>query len=353
VASSVPELAPKQVSVIDQSGALLSANGEGAAAGLDPGQLNYVRQVESGVIQRIVDILEPIVGRENVRAQVTADVDFTQSESTAEQYKPNQSPDASAVRSQQVTESSDRSGAGGPAQGVPGALSNQPPPQASAPINAPAQALLAAGQTPAAAGGGSSRREAVTNFEVDKTVRVTRNGTGTVKRLTAAVVVNHRKVVGADGKVAWTPLPPVEIENINALVREAMGYSKDRGDSINVVNAPFSREEPPKEPELPLWKQPATLDIAKESGRYVGLLVLALVVVFGVIRPAMKSMAPRLPAGGAPRLSATVENEVALPAPAVPQQGTVVGGPDAVLKLAKDNPAAVATVVRNWVSKEG
>ncbi|MCL4747842.1 MAG: flagellar M-ring protein FliF, partial [Burkholderiaceae bacterium] len=256
VAASIPELSPKSVNVIDQSGALLSAAGDSGGSGLDPNQLNYIRQVESGYIQRIIDILEPIVGRENVRAQVSADVDFTQSESTAEQFRPNQGNEPAAVRSQQVSEANEKAGAAN-AQGIPGALSNQPAAQARAPVNGPAQATQAAAQA-AGAAAGSGRRDAVTNYEVDKTVRVTRNSTGNIKRVTAAIVVNHRKSVAADGKVSWAALEAAELENINALVREAIGFAKDRGDSINVVNAPFSREELPKEPELPLWKQPET-----------------------------------------------------------------------------------------------
>jgi flagellar M-ring protein FliF len=352
VASSVPELSPKLVSVVDQTGSLLSGNGDSStSSGLDPGQLGYVRQIEGGYMRRIIDILEPIVGRDNVRAQVTADVDFTQSESTAEEYRPNQGAEPAAVRSQQVTEASEKSG-GGSAQGVPGALSNQPPPAATAPINGPAQAMQAAGQS--VAGGGTAKREAVTNYEIDKTVKVVRNGTGTIKRLTAAVVLNHRKTVDPDGKVTWTPLQPAELENVNALVREAIGFSKERGDSLNVVNAPFSREDPPKQVELPLWKQPETIEIAKEAGRYAGLLLLALTVIFTVVRPALRSLAPGgLRASGGPLLSTTVQNDVALPAPpTVAASSTAIGGPDAVMKLAKENPAAVASVVRSWVGSE-
>jgi len=358
VASSVPELSPKEVSVIDQTGALLSQNGESQSLGLDPGQLNYIRQIESGYIQRIVDILEPILGRENVRAQVTADVDFTQTESTAELYKPNQGNEPAAVRSQQMSESTERAGAGGP-QGIPGAMTNQPPGAATAPVNAPAQTPQAAGQQGAAGASGNTRKDAVTNFEVDKTVRVTRMGSGQIKRLTAAVVVNHRKTVAPDGKVTWTPLAQAEIENINALVREAVGFAKDRGDSINVVNAPFSREEAAKEPELPLWKQPFALDIAKDGARWLGLLVIAMLVIFAVIRPALKALAPKPPPAPPAvekeqnRLSTTVENEVALPAPpGVTDQATAVNRQEEIMKLAKDNPATVANVVRNWVNNE-
>ena len=348
VASSIPELSPRQVSIIDQTGSLLSANGESGNTGMDPGQLNYIRQIETGHIARILAILEPVYGRDNVRAQVTADVEFTQSEQTAEQYLPNQGTEAAAVRSIQTIDAKD--GSGQAAQGVPGAMSNQPPSPANAPANGAAQAPQAAGQAGAQAAG-NGRREATTNYEVDKTIKVTRAGSGMIKRLTAAVVVNHKKVTATDGKVTYVALPAPELENVNALVREAIGFAKDRGDSINVVNAPFSREDAAKEVAVPLWKQPEVIDMGKEGARYLGLLMLALIVIFTVIRPSLKALtAP--PVVVPPRLNETVKDDLALPAP---DGGAGAGGPalpnanEAILKLARDNPAAVANVVRGWV----
>ena len=348
VASSIPELSPRQVSIIDQTGALLSANGESGNTGMDPGQLNYIRQIETGHIARILAILEPVYGRDNVRAQVTADVDFTQSEQTAEQYRPNQGTEAAAIRSIQTIDAKD--GSGQAAQGVPGAMSNQPPSPANAPANGAAQAPQAAGQAGAQAAG-NGRREATTNYEVDKTIKVTRAGSGMIKRLTAAVVVNHKKVTAPDGKVTYVALPAPELENVNALVREAIGFAKDRGDSINVVNAPFSREDAAKEVAVPLWKQPEVIDMGKEGARYLGLLMLALIVIFTVIRPSLKALtAP--PVVVPPRLNETVRDDLSLPAP---DGGAGAGGPalpnanEAILKLARDNPAAVANVVRGWV----
>lgn len=364
VAASVPDLDPKAVSVVDQTGALLSSNAASTPGGLDAGQLGYVRQIEASYIQRIVDILEPIVGRDNVRAQVTADVDFAQVESTAEQYRPNQGSEPAAVRSQQVSESNDP--AAGMARGIPGALSNQPAPPATAPLNAPrppagaaqpgaAGAPAAATASATAAAQGATRRDAVTNYELDRTVRVTRSASGSVRRLSAAVVVNHRKAAGTDGKTA-APLTEAEMESINALVREAIGFNKDRGDSINVVNAAFPEQEAAQVPELPFWQEPATLELAKTSGKHLLLLVVALVVVFTVIRPAARSLAGG--GGRAPRLQARVDEDIALPAPGDGTAGAaaavpaVARNPDAVLQLARENPARVANVVRNWVSNE-
>jgi flagellar M-ring protein FliF len=348
VASSVPDLAPAQVSVIDQNGALLSGK-EGSANGLDPTQTGYVRKLEAEYNRRIIDIVGSMVGPNNVRAQVTADIDFTQSESTAETYRPNQGKDAqSAVRSQQVSEGPAGDGSGQGVQGVAGALSNQPPGPASAPLNGKAQPLQAAVPKPdgATAGAtGSTRRDATTNYEVDRTVRVTRNATGAIRRLSAAVVLNHRQSVGADGKTVTTPISDAELEKISALVRESIGASKERGDSVNVVGAAFNLEQAPPLAEVPWWRQPETFALGAEVGKHAALILLGLLTIFGVIRPALRTL-PAAVAGA--RLNETVAGEVTLP--------PLVGGgrpasPES-LKLARDDPAAVANVVRAWVAKE-
>jgi len=299
-------------------------------------------------MQRIVDIVEPIVGRGNVRAQVTADIDFTQSESTAEQYRPNQGSEPDAVRSQQVVESSD--GAAASAQGVPGALSNQPPAAATATVNGTAQPTEAA--PPRSGSAAAARREAVTNFEVDKTVRVTRNASGTIRRLSAAIVVNHRREVDEAGKVTLTPLAPADLENINALVREAMGFNKERGDSLNIVNAPFTEAEVPKEAPLELWQRPENIALARDIGKQLGLVLLGMIVIFALIRPVLKALAR--PPAPASKLAERVDDALQLPVPGVAatQAAQANMRQEDILKIARDNPAAVATVVRSWVATE-
>ncbi len=349
VASSVPDLTTKQVSVIDQTGALLSSQGEGVqSAGLDPTQLQYLRAMESAYIARIVEIVEPIVGRGNVKAQVTADVDFSLSESTAEQYRPNQGNEPAAVRSQQVTEAAGAA-AGAAAGGVPGAMSNQPPVPPAAPINGPGQALpqaQGANGAPAQAAR-DTRKESTTNYEVDKTVRVTRAASGSLKRLTAAVVVNHRRTVDEEGKATLVPLDPKEVEQIQSLVREAIGFSKDRGDALNVVNAPFTTEQVPVPEAIPLWKDPDVLSLARSIGLQLGLVVLGLLAIFGVIRPALKRPPPP-PAGSR---GTVVADDLTLPPPtgATAQRGAADPNDD-VVRLARENPATVANVVRSWVN---
>ena len=344
VSSSVPEMSPKAVSVLDQSGALLTTGGESAQAGLDAQQLQYVNQIESGYTKRIRELLEPIVGADNLRATVTADVDFSQTEATSEEFKPNQGTEASiAIRSQQTSEQGAGSGGALPS-GVPGAASNQPPIAATAPLTGASQPLQGAPGATASVGA-NGRREAVTNYEVDKTVRVTRNASGNVKRLNAAVVVNNRTVVDAKGKKTQVPLASEEIEKLSTLVRETIGFNKERGDSVKVINAPF-KIEPVSNVETPFWKSPELIDLIRAAALPAGLAIVAVLVFFGLLRPVVKTaFTPRLPAPGT-RIDAVVGDEQtleALPAPAYLRQ---LEGAKA---LAKDNPAAVAGIVRGWV----
>ena len=345
VSASVPELNPKAVSVLDSSGTLLSGSADGPSAGLDAHQLQYVQQVEQSYVQRVVGIIEPIVGRDNVRATVTAEIDFAQSEATDELFKPNQGNAPAAVRSQQVSESNN--GLSSTPSGVPGALSNQPPVPATAQIGGASAPVVSA----AATGTGSLRRDNVVNYEVDKTVRVTRNATGNVKRLNAAVVVNHRVVTDAKGKTTSTPLTGDEVEKLTALVQEALGFSKERGDSIKVINAPFRTETLPKVEAAPVWQQPWLVDLVRAAAVPAALVVVALLVMSGLIKPAFKA-ATATPVGG--QLNAVVADPIS----STPAQTLALSAPmaDKALQdaraLAKQNPAAVAHIVRDWVSRE-
>jgi flagellar M-ring protein FliF len=286
VSASVPELNPKAVSVLDQTGSLLSGPPEGMAGvgatnGLDPQQLQYVNHIETQYTKRILDILEPVVGRDNLRAQVSADIDFSQSESTSEQFRPNQGEEPAAVRSAQMSETS-QGGTATPS-GVPGAATNQPPVPATAPINGQAQAMQPAQAGGTVGSGGNSRKESVTNYEVDKTVKVTRAATGSIKRLTAAVVVNHRSSTDKKGNVQTVALSPEEIDKLTALVQETVGFSKDRGDSVRVISAPFQQDKPVVD-DTPLWRQPEVRELLQQFAWPLGLALVAAIVVFGAIR---------------------------------------------------------------------
>lgn len=360
VASSVPEMPPGNVTVIDQNGTMLSSNNDqGTVLGLDSSQLEYLHQVEQSYARRIESIISPITGVDNIRAQVAADLDFSFTEQTAETYKPNPSPEQSSIRSQQTAETSDNNG-GGPA-GVPGALSNQPPGAATAPINAPG------GRTPAgnnaaqtAAGGGSSHKESTTNFELDKTISHTKLPVGSVKRLSVAVVVNNKAIRDKKGKVTYLPLTKDEVAQVYNLAKEAMGFNQARGDTLNVVNAPFNLAEGEEVESAPIWKDPAMVSLAKDVVKWLVIAGLLMYLVLGVLKPMVgelsaigsaKMMRAEGPQGGGDRFSATDEE-----GGDVVTIGRRTHSYEEDLKLVKDmakqEPKIVANVVKDWVNKE-
>ena len=351
VASSVPELQTKDVSVLDQTGALLTENNDRNVQGLDASQLQYITQMETGYTKRIQELLEPVVGRENLRASVTADIDFSQSEATSEQFKPNQNPADATVHSQQINDTGGN--AGNVPSGVPGAATNQPPVPATAPING-ASAPLQAAQGGSI--GANGHREVVTNYEVDRTVRVTRNATGLVRHLNAAVVVNQKVNTDAKGKTTSTPLTQEEMDKLTALVQEAIGFDQTRGDSVKVINAPFRSEAAMKAEEVPMWKQQWLLDLLRAGGVPAGLTLVALAVLFGLVRPAvMAALAPPVVESREEGLNAIVDDRHELSMDALPE---LLEAPhmakklESARQLAKDNPTAVANIVRDWVNGE-
>ena len=361
VASSVPEMNPKAVSILDQNGTLLSQAGDAQQDGIDTKHLEYVRQLEQGYSRRILDLLEPVVGRENVRAQVTADVDFSLTEQTSEQHSPNQGGEPSAVRSQQLIESGAASAITAP--GAPGAVANQPPAPGAAPINADAAAVgvVAGANNPGAGGGTESkdmRREQVINYEVDRTVRVTRNAAGTVRRLSAAVVVNHTTGTDARGNPVTTPLSPEQVEQMTALVREAIGFSGDRGDSVNLMNAPFTRPQPMEPFEMAWWQQPDVQDLARSLAWPAGMLLLGLILFLSMVRPALKMMqspAPAPEAAPGQQFNAVIDDETQRPGLPAPVQNEVTAEMlrlEDAKRLTKENPAAVANIIKGWVGGE-
>lgn len=346
VASSVPDLPTKNVTVVDQNGNLLSETGKPAGAnGLDPTQLKYVQELQQSIIKRIESIVTPIVGPNNVRAEATADVDFSHSEQAAETYKPNGTPNASTIRSQQSSES--QSNASLTASGVPGALSNQPQPNATAPIAGNTQ--QAANPTGTTTPSGNVQKDMTVNYEVDKTVRYVQQPMGGIKRLSVAVVVNYKKEVAKDGKVTMKPLTDDEKTQITDLVKEAMGFSKDRGDSLNVVNSPFAGAEKEVIPETPIWKRPEAIDMGLSGGKYLlGIGILAY-LFFGVLRPLfrriMKTFEPP-PQPVENDAAAHIQHEVE---PMGTKPRSYQDNLEAAKTLAKNDPKMVANVVKAWV----
>jgi len=345
VSSSVADLSPQNITVVDQNGNLLIApDVRGNKAGLDPTQLEYLHQLESSYIARIESIIAPIVGAGNVHAQVTADLDFAQTEQTAETFKPNPSPQEAAIRSQQISDAA--GGAGGAAGGVPGALSNQPPGAASAPITAPPGAATGGAAsavttpTPAAATGA---RESTVNFELDKTVKRTKLPVGAVKRLSTAVVVNYKQKTAEDGKVSMVPLTQPELVQINNLVKESMGFSQQRGDSLNVVNAAFNLPQPERVEEVAFWEKPRFEASAMAVLKFIGIAIVLWFLVSRLLMPILRQLAIPPPA---PPMEERPSTQ--------PARESVVyqDNLQAARQIARQDPKVVATVVKEWVGGE-
>lgn len=373
VSSSVPELDPKSVTVVDQRGNLLSAANAGAR-GLDVSQLKYTQEIEQGYIRRIEAILQPILGTGNVRAQVAADIDFSVVEHTDEKYRPNTDPANAAMRSQQSSESNQLGGTA--AGGVPGALSNQPPTAPNAPITTPPNAPPGAPQTPAQAaaaqaaratttstaaaptGPSSSRKDTTTNYELDRSIRHVQQGAGGVRRLSVAVVVNNR--VG-DDKGASRALTTAELDQIRNLAKEAVGFSQERGDSLNVVNSAFADEREKEAPALDFWRDPANIPLAKTGAMYLLIALLALFAWFAVARPLLrKHLAPPPP----PPVADAADNDV------FAKLATADEGPspdealrqreaerhkadlDFALEAAIQDPKLVAIMIQHWMTTD-
>ena len=354
VASSVPELPPLNVTIVDQNGSLLSDTSKNSTSnGLDATQLKYVQELQQNIIKRVESIITPIAGENNVRAEATADVDFSRIEQAAETYKPNQSPEVSSVRSQQTSESINPNGN---PSGVPGALSNQPP----APATAPIVASATSNGTSTSGAQSSTRKDSTVNYEVDKTIRYTQQPMGGIKRLSVAVVVNYKRVIDKSGKSTTRALTDAEKTQIYDLVKEAMGFNKERGDSLNVVNSPFASAERETLPELPIWKQPENIQLAKELGKYLlaGIILLYLYLQF--LKPMLR------------KFSGKPETLTALPSPddgedddAIVELSSTENQIEAeedlkllgyqknlslAKKMATEDPKVVANVVKKWVN---
>lgn len=376
VSSSVPQLPAANVTVIDQNGTLLSQlKSKLTEAGLDPAQIKYVREMENSIIKRIDEILQPTLGTGNYKVQVAADIDFSQSEQTAESYRPNNTPESTSIRSRQDNETANINQVSG---GVPGALSNQPPVPATAPLTQPATGNT--GSQPAGAKTGeppgkldaagvtaplnavgqpiNTSKNTTTNFELDKTVRYTKQAMGNIRRLSAAVVINHRKDIGKDGKPTTKALPEAELKQINDLVREAMGYSKERGDTLSIANSPFTVSEK-TDTELPIWKDPENVSFVKDIVKYLLLAGIVAFLYLKVLQPLLKTMFPS-PAERAAEASARgVAGAVG--------HITIAGeeGEDRVkidhyaakLQKARDvaqtDPKAVANIMKDWMGTNG
>lgn len=369
VSSSVAGLPPANVTVVDQTGRLLTQS-DSAGRDLNAAQLKFTNEVENRFQRRIETILAPMVGSGNVHAQVTAQVDFASREQTDEEYKPNQAANQGAVRSQQVSSSEQLGGSN--VGGVPGALSNQPSATPVAPIEVP-QPAAAPGATGAAANNANaanspattrstatssnSRHDQTTNFEVDRTIRHTQQQAGMVQRLSVAVVVNY----GSDKAGKPIALTKDQLAQVESLTREAMGFSTDRGDTLNVVNTPFNATDNASGNALPFWQQPSFFDQLLNAGRYLLILLVAWILWRKLVRPliAKKQIADKAAASvnnivqtaQATETAKQSKEELALRKKNQQRVSAEVQA-QRIRELADKDPRVVALVIRQWMSND-
>lgn len=358
VSSSVPDLDPKQVSVVDQQGQLLTGDAPDNAASVGDTRLRLATRVENTYAERIEELLTPLVGPGKVRAQVYVDLDFSQTEKASETYN----PDHSALRSEQTSSEQRTDTAAG--NGVPGALSNQPPNTPAQPTAANPQAGAAAPTAATAKTATSTPTEssssATRNFELDRTISHVTDPAGRLARLSVAVVVDN-KTVGTGKDAKSEPFSPQELAHLTDLAKNAVGFDAARGDTVSVVNQPFHRDpvaDDTIEPSTPFWLRPGMLDLIKQGG---GILV-ALLVAFGLLRPLLKSLtrgpsrqgepAHALPSP-MPKVSVQIadipEDEPARIGQAIAYEQKI----NMAKRMVSENPKQVAQVVRNWVGDNG
>lgn len=345
VASSVPNLNPEKVTLVDQDGNLLSKSLGDADMAMTSSQFEFTRKLEQSYRERIEDLLSPVVGQGRVRAQVVADLNFTKTESTRESYD----PDSRVLRSEQISEEQSASSKG--PEGVPGAASNRPGGAQDTVQGAEKQAL------------DSKSTQATRNYELDKTVSHTRTSGGKINKLSVAVVVDDRQTVNDEGEAVRTPLTDKELSEMTKLVKDAVGFDSARGDTVSVINSAFQRPDAPEPlPEPPLWEQPWVQDLVKQALGAVAVLLL----VFGVLRPVLRSLAEKgaqvpVAAGAAQTGQNVGEDQLTLSQG--DQQGQLPGPGqqnsqydnqlNTAKNLATQDPARVAQVVKNWVAADG
>ena len=352
VASSISQLSDKDVTVVDQRGTLLSEKDTDSELSVAGKQFDYARKVEDVLLQRVNSILGPVVGQGRFRAEVSADVDFTAVEKTAEQYN----PDLLALRSEQTLRENRNAGAN--TGGIPGALTNQPPGAVTIPEAVDENGAPIGGSGNGA--NGQSREETTRNFELDRSISYTRRQQGMVRRLSVAVVVDDLVSLNPEtSAIVRTPWNDDELGRLTLLVRDAVGYDTSRGDSVSVINSPFALQEP-EEPiiEPPFYQQAWFLNLLQPT--LVGVFVLVLLLL--VVRPILKALSDQNKISVAEDTEAAIftdetdeisDDQVSLVST---EDILVPGSPEkierqlnAIRGLIAEEPERVAQVVKQWV----
>ncbi len=375
VASSVPKLNYKDISIVDQNGALISEEkNNGSMSGLSSTQMDFVKTVESKLIKNVETVLNPMLGKENYKVQISATVDFSNQEETEEIYKPNETPGSASIRSKQSQENANVNGSS-VAGGVPGTLVNSPPEfpavapsnnngKLTPPTNLPPVPGQVAATTPtpntsAMAGrldtagvtgaistvGGpvQATKNSVVNYEVDKKIRHVKKPSGEIIKLSAAVVINNKTEKDKKGKEVTKEITDVEIKKIESLVKNAISLNDKRGDTLSVVNASFATEPIPAVIETPIWKDPDNIALAKESLKYIMILLAVLILWRKLVTPVLKQIESEKKRDQDFALAMTKKKDA---------ESRLVNGDEADVKLTIDEYSIVIEKAKGMVSED-
>jgi flagellar M-ring protein FliF len=341
VAGSVPRLESSNVRVVDHTGVLLSKGSDDGVATVRSEQLAFKRQIEEQYRGQIRDILGPVLGPDRLQVAVDAAIDFTLTETASENYG---SEEPAAVVSESSREDASSAGTVG---GVPGSMTNQPP---AAGVISDVAAEAADAVTTSDNGPQTTSRSSTRNYQPDRIVSHVKQAGFALTSLSISVIVDDREVIGDDGAPSRVPRTREELDRFAGLVRSAVGFNADRGDSLTIESETFRLPEPLQAPPpLPIWQQAWFLQVVRYASGAIGALLLLLFVV----RPVLKSLAAVPPA---PRTSVAAVAGGA-PAELVHQAPNNSGSADAALgrarKVAEEDPKLVAQVVRRWIDSDG
>ena len=356
VSSSISSMDPDKVTVVDQNGNLFTNGMNNSAMSLASNQFDHTRKLEATYKTRIEDLISPIVGPGRVRAQVVAEIDYTHTEKTLEEFR----PDSTAIRSEQINEQN--SGSGNAAEGVPGALTNQPPDESTQTSGGTSGARQMG--TFGSVDASRSSRQTTKNYELDKTISHIVAPGASLKRLSVAVLVDDLQLVDDQGEVTRKPLDQQALDRITILVKDAVGFIEARGDTVNVVNAAFYTPAAPEAlPDVPVWEQAWVWDVGKQA---TGALFV-LVMLFGVIKPVLRNLSDAgknvqqamvpVTADAAAGMAvgagqaALADNSEQMPG--LPPPAQTANQLDTAKTLVQEDPARVAQVVKTWVNSDG
>lgn len=328
VASSVEGLNPENITVVDDKGELLQKPNSDSMLSLSGSQMEYQHAYETNMASKIISILEPVAGRDKVKAKVSASFDFTKSERTEEKYD----PEGVVVRSEQ--KSTEKSTSGTPA-GVPGVASNLPG---------------ASGQQFAGSQANSQKQDETINYETSKTITRVVDSPVSLERLTVAILIDGilpSQQNSEENAKQYIQRSEEDIKYYEDIIKKTVGFSSDRGDEISVKVMPFREIETAESGEPPREYLPIILTVLK----YLVPAAVALLFFLIVLRPMLKTLSAAPQARTQPSVTAAMAGEAA-GQQGNPMQAREIPLERQVIDWANKNPQKAADLVKGWIEEK-